>query len=541
MKRHGWLFFIFLLAILQSCTNDVGNSDSSTSSNLSHDNSGSNQDNQNNNTDSGKLIPHYQARYFGGSDHERAQGNFVTDNFVVIAGNTLSTNYNNIFPPGTGGYKTIAPGGSNAYVAILSRDLSQVIAWTYFGGSGVDRAYTARIDSQGDILVSGWTQSTIFESQTVNGPKDAFVVKFSSDLKNLKWATVLGGSNEDSIRNALAIDTNDNIYVCGETKSADLSIYTNSNNPHSLQTSFGGGSTDGFMVKLDPQGKILWPSYMGGTGDDVFYSTPQIFSDGSVYFAGSSSSAAGLPVTSKAFQKNYGGGGRDIFVMRLLPDLTGLIYLTYLGGNGSDFLPANDPLALDKNGAAIILGNTDSTDFPTQSSSLQPSPSGSFDPTNNPDDAIISKISVDGSILMASTYFGGNGHEESSGVAVDSNGIIYVGGNTESTNLFVTADAFQSVHANQTAMSQPTHYSDAFFVKFNSDLSSAIFSTYFGGTGTDPTFFGDRIREVSLSPDETTVVASGDADSDDLPVNIGPPFGGGPTDGFVMNITFDVQ
>ena len=96
--------------------------------------------------------------------------------------------------------------------------------------------------------------------------------------------------------------------------------------------------------------------------------------------------------------------------------------------------------------------------------------------------AFLTKISASGSSLLYSTYFGGNGSDIPSGLAIDSLNDVVLAGNTSSTNLPVV-NAYQSAVApNQGGLLG--NY--GFLTKFNPNGSSLVYSTYLGGNSNIP-------------------------------------------------------
>ncbi|MCU0914981.1 MAG: hypothetical protein MUC88_10510 [Planctomycetes bacterium] len=119
--------------------------------------------------------------------------------------------------------------------------------------------------------------------------------------------------------------------------------------------------------------------------------------------------AAGFLTTPNTFQQPFGGSNQDgiwygdVFVARFSrtpAQQPVLHYITFLGGSGDEKSTAQHGLTLDPEGNAIVAGTTLSSDFPTTAGALQAKPSGE----NN---AFVSKIALDGSKLLASTYCGG--------------------------------------------------------------------------------------------------------------------------------------
>ncbi|MCX6827698.1 MAG: SBBP repeat-containing protein [candidate division Zixibacteria bacterium] len=144
-----------------------------------------------------------------------------------------------------------------------------------------------------------------------------------------------------------------------------------------------------------------------------------------------------------------------------------ILYSTYLGGSGDDL---GWSIAVDNAGCAYVIGQTASTDFPTQNS-YQPNQGG----TGNYD-AFITKLSANGKSLIYSTYLGGSGNEYGRRIAVDGDGLAYVTGYTASSD-FPTKNPYDG--------SFNGGYSDAFVTKLSANGDSLIYSTYLGGNDDD--------------------------------------------------------
>jgi hypothetical protein len=137
---------------------------------------------------------------------------------------------------------------------------------------------------------------------------------------------------------------------------------------------------------------------------------------------------------------------------------------TYLGGSGVDLLGG---IAVDDEGCAYLGGTTISNDFPIK---------GPFQHQNaGMEDVIVSKINTEGTALVWSTYLGGSQYDGCSGIAIDSQGFIYIAGGTVS-------DDFPVVNPIQPGLNGS---SDAFIAKLNSEGSAILYSTYLGGENTD--------------------------------------------------------
>jgi hypothetical protein len=159
------------------------------------------------------------------------------------------------------------------------------------------------------------------------------------------------------------------------------------------------------------------------------------------------------------------GGGRKAFVAKLNPAGSGLVYATYLGGNGNDTATG---VSVDAGGNAYVTGLTDSTNFPTV---------GAYQTDQGGTDVFVTKLDPSGSTPLYSTYVGGSGADVGLGIAVDGTGRIYVTGYTESSD-FPRLSAFQ----------RPAGDADAFVVKLDpssSGAASLVYSTPLGGAGRD--------------------------------------------------------
>jgi hypothetical protein len=155
-----------------------------------------------------------------------------------------------------------------------------------------------------------------------------------------------------------------------------------------------------------------------------------------------------------------------------------LSYSTYIGGSNID--TANG-IAIAPDGTAFIAGGTFSTDFPT-AHPLQPNDGGSLD---FPQDAIVAKLSADGSTLLYSTYLGGKKEDVANGIALDAAGEAFVVGTTFSPDFPVTPGAMNTLcggdaQCGATWNTQGFVVSNAFLSKLNTAGSGLVYSTFIG-------------------------------------------------------------
>ena len=184
--------------------------------------------------------------------------------------------------------------------------------------------------------------------------------------------------------------------------------------------------------------------------------------EGSAYVTGYTMSTD-FP-TLNAFQDNFAAGGKDVFVTKLDPSGTSLVYSTYLGGNGSDI---GEGIVINNEGNAYLTGETTSTDFPIKNAFQEMRAEWN--------DAFITKLNSVGNALFYSTYLGGNDWDAGKKIAFDTQGNIYITGETRSTD-FPIANAYQD---------SPGGESDAFVTKLNPSGSTLLYSTYLGGNDSE--------------------------------------------------------
>lgn len=474
---------------------------------------------------------HPLTTFFGGAAHDRVQGCAIdATGRVLITGNTGSTNFGGVLPASKAGYQKSFKGTSDAFVAVLSPDLKSVVAWTYLGGSGEDRGYGIAADAQGRVWVVGFTESANFPRTTGpahQGMKDAFIARFSPDLKQLQMARFVGGSDDENVRGSFALDAQGNLYIGGSTGSDDFPTTAGVVQPK--HAADGPGTWDGFVAKLNANGQLVWATYLGGNGEDATHSGMALASDGSVIVGGISNSS-NYPTTPGAYQTVYGGGVStdphtrgDGIVSALAPDGKSLRFSTYVGGSHDDRIAGNDAVALDPSGDIVVIGQTQSHDLTM--------PAGGWDVVRTPGtnrDGFVITLAANGKSLRNGTFIGGHGDEELSGLDVDVDGNVYVSGNTDSTGYPVTLDAKQAIYAGNV---------DGVISKFSFGLGELLYSTYVGGSGN--TGYGDRGRTLVLNG-QNSVVLSGDTDSPNFPVTNGTydtGYNGGNSDGFVTEVS----
>jgi hypothetical protein len=303
--------------------------------------------------------------YLGGSGDESPRGGLAVDaeDNVCIFGTTSSAD----FPTTPRAHRSQRNGRRDAFVAKLKADGSGLVASTLFGGRGEDFMLGGRIDKAGDMLFAGHTTSpdlpaTAGTAQPVHGGQhDAYIAKLSGDLSQLRYATYVGGSENEFPEHRPYVSVDGSVLLPGVTASDDFPT---------TSAAFGrklSGKNDAFLSKVSADGKqFLFSTVVGGSLTE-FCLMPTPAPDGDVFIVGQTESKD-LPVTPDALQRRFGGGRSDGWLAILSSDASKLRYCTYLGGSGDDMVRC---LALGANGVIYLVGNTSSPDFPVTERVIQ--------------------------------------------------------------------------------------------------------------------------------------------------------------------------
>ncbi len=409
------------------------------------------------------------------------------------------------------------------------------------------------------------------------------------------FSTYLGGSGTDSIRD-VAVDAQGYFYVTGGTDSSDFPVTAGA-----FDTSYNGGGRDAFVAKLTPDGALVWATFLGGPSYDRAYAV-EVDGQGYVYVAGRA--GPGFPTTVGALQTSFGGdvnpnalyGPQDGFITKLSPDGSSVVWSTYFGGPGRDFVrdialdpfgnivlgvsevdrpnphitpgafqtslrgPFDGIVALlsgdgarvnyasyfggstgdgytpsvrtDGAGNAYFLTFSNNSDAPVTANAFQKRCAGSFD-------MMLAKVSPTGSLLY-STYFGGSGNEfsETHGLAVDAGGNAYIAATTTSPDLPTTSSAFQRTYGGSGGQGSGggTNYpGDGFIAKISPDGAGLLACTYLGGS------LGEGLEGVGLDG-AGHIYVSGATYSSDFPVTPNASRGrnGGDADFFCAVLSTDL-
>ena len=290
----------------------------------------------------------------------------------------------------------------------------------------------------------------------------------------LEWSTYLGGglggSGEDWGR-GIAVDGDGNAYVTGSTSSAQFPTTTGA-----LDPSYDCCDPLAFLVKLDPDGSLVYGTYLAGTGYSSDLRDERVVVDelGNAYLTGKATSVE-FPTTPGAYDTTLSGSW-DVFVTKLDPSGSSLLFSTLIGGSTTDNV---GDLAVDPSGAATVTGTTfnATVDYPVTP--------GAYDTTisSSAADLFVTRLAPSGSSLIYSTYLGGTSTESSGGVAVDDLGVAYVVGTTASGTTFPTTPGAFDTTFNGGGTGFGT--GDAFVTRFDPDGAALGYSTFIGGSTAD--------------------------------------------------------
>jgi uncharacterized protein (TIGR03437 family) len=448
---------------------------------------------------------------------------------------------------------TYSTTNGNSNVLLLKVLASGSPVQSIFGGTtGEDMANAIVVDSSQNVYLAGSTSSTDFPDtgnvplQTEEGIDvlKAFILSLDAANTGLTYSGYFGGSEADEAL-GLALGSNGYLYIVGDTTSSDFLAYsldgaliacpTTSATPAFQCSNFGG--YDAFLVVMSDQpinGALVfaYATYIGGSGDDHAYGVA-VDSSGNAYVTGMTASTdfpvcpggtndpnVNCGLTGTAFQTALAGAA-NAFAIEISQNGTSTgsygDWSTYVGGSGSD---AANALALDPSNNLYLAGTTSSTNFPVSSGAYQTSYQGGNS------DGFVFALENTGTQGIWSTYLGSPGDDVINSIALDSSTNIYVTGATDGTAYPVTVDAVQSANAGT---------ENVVVSKLNNSGTSLLFSTYFGGDGSD---IGRGIAVDSSG----NIYFGGITTSSNFPIVSGSytglqtAYGGGASDGFLAVI-----
>jgi hypothetical protein len=369
------------------------------------------------------------------------------------------------------------------------------IVFASYTGSFTDNwGFTATYDNDGHLFAGGavffadgypvtdgaFQQFFAGGEELSYGPTDIGITKFAPDGATLIYSTYVGGSLGNEIPQSLIVDIDGNLIIYGSTGSGDYPTTTNA-----YDTNFEGGTsvtinsisfnegTDVIITKLNSDGTALVGStYLGGIDNDgllqPFSSLKHNYADegrgevnlddqGFIYLA-TSTRSPDYPVTEGAYSITP-LGQQEACVVKMSPDLTELVWGTFLSGSQDD---AAYSVKIDDNGNVYVSGGTVSNNFPTTTGALHTTYMGGIA------DGYIAKLSNDGSTLLASTFMGTGGYDQ----------VYFIELNRDQDFVYALGQSDGGYPVEGDVYNNPG--SGVFIHKLNTDLDNTLFSTVIG-------------------------------------------------------------
>src|ERR1700678_1984839 len=415
---------------------------------------------------------------------------------------------------------------SSGFIAELNPAGTAALYLTYLGGETQDGVLAIAVDSNKNIYVTGFTESSSFPLSTTNTPFEpnppasvtsggsGFVTRLDTTKTGsaqLVYSSYLGGGGpmaSDS-GNGIAVDANGNAYVTGVTlSSTGFPIANASTAPFSTTLLSAAGNA--FVTEVNTNGSgqpsLLFSSYLGGTGAGPgnfpfgdYGAGITVDSSSNAYIVGTTSSGASFPNQGTQITSCAKNADSTVFVAEIglaTPATPVLAYSTCLAGTTAD---VGQAVALGPNNLVYLTGATFSADFPVTAHTIPlgfPGPPPVGFPRAEDSVAFVSTVNTTNGTLGYSTLLGGSNGDGGFGIAVDSAGIAYVTGQAGSANFSITPGALQSTRTNILG--------SVFVSKVNAPDggqggADLLYSTYFGGNGDGAAADPDAGNGIAIS------------------------------------------
>lgn len=391
-----------------------------------------------------------------------------------------------VMPASSSPYARFLPPSSSIVPPALISG-SPTMTFSTFLGSSSDDAPEAGIavDREGSVYVAGITTSPDFPttpgafdtSYNQPGPGefdgDIFLSKFSADGTTLLYSTFLGGTDTDVVRD-IEVDATGAVYLAGYTYSPNFPT-----TPDAYSPTWNGGYGDAFVTRVNSAGSaLLFSTFLGGSVFDKIQSLA-LNGAGAIFVTGETLSPD-FPTTPGAFDQLFNNDGFsayvDAFVTGFQPDGSALLFSTFLGGQYNDY---GLVIAIGRQGAIFIAGETRALDFPTTPQAFDTSFNGGSS------DGFVTKMNPSGSALFFSTYLGGFDTDSVADMALNAAGGVYLIGQTGSTNFPITPGAYDAV-------CESCFTPDFYVTRLALNGQQLVYSTYIGGSE------GEYARKIAV-------------------------------------------
>jgi hypothetical protein len=468
--------------------------------------------------------------YLGGTGVDTAAA-VTTDasGNIYLTGKTASTDFPTANPrqPYMGGCDPYA-GCMNAFITKLNPSGTALIYSTYLGGSAQDGGSSIVIDGSGNAIVAGYATSSDFpKAGAVQSPTCQinnscfFLASLKPDGSALNYSGTIGGSGLDvnGYAGHVAVDISGNAYLTGYTDDPNFQVTSGT----LAATVIGYPYTEMFVLKVDSTGELLYSTVIPGnatqdpaTNNNQFIPMGiAVDTSGQVTVAGSA--GLGLPATSGVVQGTFPYSTTNVedptagFVLQINATASAITFASYLPGTNSA-----DAMTVDSKGDLYFGGWTSQTDLPVGSNAYQKVPVSASSNNNGIDCGYILELTPKAVGVVAATYLDGtapNGWESSvfTGIALDSKGDIFVGGETASPD-FPLQDPFTTVQE------YAANVDDMVLAAVNPSMSTLLFGSFLDST--DIVYGGSTFSGIAIDKSDKVIVA-GTTYSRDFPTTAG--------------------
>ncbi len=253
--------------------------------------------------------------YLGGSNNEwRVAVHALKNGSVLVCGETESDD----FPTSRQAYDRTLNVIKDVFISRFDSRLRRLEASTLFGGSKLDEALDMDVSDNGEIYITGYTESQdlpvtsgSFNQAWSGGNREGYAAKFDKDLSTLICSTFFGGSGVDFPR-GIALDEDGDVYITGNTTSKDFPL---TEGAYSSVYTGGRFRGDVFLVKFTGKlDKLDYSTLIGGNSEDTGFCI-DLDKNGNIFIAGSTSSKD-FPMPTNSFDNTYNGGGNDTFILK---------------------------------------------------------------------------------------------------------------------------------------------------------------------------------------------------------------------------------
>ncbi|HOY27832.1 MAG TPA: gliding motility-associated C-terminal domain-containing protein [Flavobacteriales bacterium] len=417
-------------------------------------------------------------------------------------------------------------------------DGSSLIWSTYIGGSSSEAPHSMVVNQANELFILGHTGSSdfpttsnCFQSTFSGGPAlsfttgygfsqpngtDIFVVHLDNAATGLIGSTFVGGSGNDGVNNDVVLAHNYGDAFRGEIildeaehpMVASVTASANMTTINAVQSTYGGGTQDGFCFRLDPTLNTLeWATYLGGSGADAAFGI-QVDQEGDLFTTGGTTSSD-LPMYGTPFKSTI-SGTTDGFIMRY-SEAGAALSSTFIGTNSFDQCYF---VQLDTEDAVYVVG---------QSNGPYPVTTGKYSVPGS--SQFIHKLSNDLSISIWSTVFGNGSplqYLSPTAFLVSNCGQIYFSGWGGGANINAgnTSSTTTGMETTPNCFQPETDGRDLYLMVLNPDAVSLNYATFFGGASGGEHVDGGTSR---FNKDGTIyqAVCAGCGSSDDFPTTPG--------------------